>query len=158
MAVNLRIQRLSGFGLVFYALTVTFAGIDWIMSINPHWYSTLFGFLMMGGQGLSALAFTIIISRFLSQRAPMQELLKPHHFHDLGKLSLAFVMLWAYFNFSQFLLTYAANLIEELPYFLARTDHGWQYLAIFLVLFHFFVPFFMLLSRDNKRASHAAWS
>ncbi len=153
MAVNLRIQRLSGFGLVFYALTMTFAGIDWIMSINPHWYSTLFGFLMLGGQGLSALAFTIITSRFLSQRAPMQELLKPHHFHDLGKLSLAFVMLWAYFNFSQFLLTYAANLIEELPYFLARTDGGWQYLAIFLVLFHFFVPFFMLLSRDNKRAS-----
>jgi hypothetical protein len=153
MAVNLRIQRLSGFGLVFYALAMTFAGIDWIMSINPHWYSTLFGFLMLGGQGLSALAFTIIASRFLSQRAPMQEMLKPHHFHDLGKLSLAFVMLWAYFNFSQFLLTYAANLIEELPYFLARMNHGWQYLAIFLLVFHFAVPFFMLLSRDNKRAS-----
>ena len=153
MAVNLRIQRLSGFGLVFYALTMTFAGIDWIMSINPHWYSTLFGFLMLGGQGLSALAFTIICSRYLSQRAPMADLIKPHHFHDLGKLSLAFVMLWAYFNVSQFLLTYAANLIEELPYFLARTDHGWQYLAIFLVAFHFAVPFFMLLSRDNKRAS-----
>jgi hypothetical protein len=151
MAVNLPIQRLSGFGLVFYALTMTFAGIDWIMSINPHWYSTLFGFLMLGGQGLSALAFTIISSRLLSQRSPMSDLLKPHHFHDLGKLSLAFVMLWAYFNFSQFLLTYAANLIEELPYFLSRMDHGWQYLAIFLVLFHFFVPFFLLLSRDNKR-------
>ena len=153
MAVNLPIQRLSGFGLVFYALTMTFAGIDWIMSINPHWYSTLFGFLMLGGQGLSALSFTIIASRFLSQRAPMQELLKPHHFHDLGKLSLAFVMLWAYFNFSQFLLTYAANLIEELPYFLARMNHGWQYLAVFLVAFHFFVPFFLLLSRDNKRSA-----
>ena len=153
MSVNLKIQRLSGFGIVFYALTVTFAGIDWIMSLNPHWYSTLFGFLMMGGQGLSTLAFTIIISRYLSQRPPMQELLKPAHFHDLGKLSLAFTMLWAYFNFSQFLLTYAANLVEEVPYFLSRLDHGWQYLAIFLVLFHFFVPFFMLLSRDNKRAS-----
>ncbi len=153
MSVNLPIQRLSGFGLVFYALTVTFAGVDWIMSINPHWYSTLFGFLMMGGQGLSALTFTIIVSRYLSQRPPMSELLKPHHFHDLGKLSLAFVMLWAYFNFSQFLLTYAANLVEEVPYFLARMDHGWQYLAIFLVLFHFFVPFFLLLSRDNKRAA-----
>ena len=153
MRVNTSIQRLSGFGIVFYALTVTFAGIDWIMSINPHWYSTLFGFLMMGGQGLSTLAFTIIVSWFLSKRPPMQELLKPHHFHDLGKLSLAFTMLWAYFNFSQFLLTYAANLVEEVPYFLARMDHGWQYLAIFLVVFHFFVPFFMLLSRDNKRAS-----
>ena len=153
MTVNLPIQRLSGFGLVFYALTVTFAGIDWIMSLNPHWYSTLFGFLMMGGQGLSSLAATIIISRYLSQRPPMQELLKPSHFHDLGKLSLAFTMLWAYFNFSQFLLTYAANLVEEVPYFISRMSHGWQYLAIFLVLFHFFVPFFLLLSRDNKRAS-----
>ena len=160
--VNTAIQRLSGFGIVFYALTVTFAGIDWIMSINPHWYSTLFGFLMMGGQGLSTLAFTIIVSWFLSRRPPMQDLLKPHHFHDLGKLSLAFTMLWAYFNFSQFLLTYAANLVEEVPYFLARMDHGWQYLAIFLVVFHFFVPFFMLLSRDNKRQASrlvviAAW-
>jgi hypothetical protein len=153
MSVNLPIQRLSGFGLVFYALTVTFAGIDWIMSLNPHWYSTLFGFLMMGGQGLGALAFTIVASRYLSQKAPMSDILKPHHFHDLGKLSLAFVMLWAYFNFSQFLLTYAANLIEEVPYFLARMDHGWQYVAIFLILFHFFVPFFLLLSRDNKRFS-----
>ena len=92
----------------------------------------------------------------------MSELLKPHHFHDLGKLSLAFTMLWAYFNFSQFLLTYAANLVEEVPYFIARLNHGWQYLAIFLILFHFFVPFFLLLSRDNKRASSrlvmiAAW-
>jgi hypothetical protein len=153
MKVNLALQRLSGFGLVFYALTITFAGIDWIMSLNPHWYSTLFGFLMMGGQGLSTLAFTIIISHYLSQRPPMSEVLKPNHFHDLGKLSLAFTMLWAYFNFSQFLLTYAANLVEEVPYFLARTDHGWQYLAIFLILFHFFVPFFLLLSRDNKRSS-----
>jgi hypothetical protein len=162
MAVNLPIQRLSGFGIVFYALTVTFAGIDWIMSLNPHWYSTLFGFLMMGGQGLSSLAATIIIGHFLSKRPPMQQLLKPAHFHDLGKLALAFTMLWAYFNFSQFLLTYAANLVEEVPYFIARLDHGWQYLAIFLILFHFFVPFFLLLSRDNKRASTrlvmiAAW-
>ena len=110
-----RIQRLSGAGLVFYALAVTFAGIDWIMSLNPHWYSTLFGFLMMGGQGLAALAFTIVVSTFLVKREPMSGLLKPNHFHDLGKLMFAFVMLWAYFNFSQFLLTYAANLVEEIP-------------------------------------------
>jgi len=153
MGVNLPLQRLCGAGLVFYALSMTFAGVDWIMSINPHWYSTLFGFLMLGGQGLSALTFTIIASTILSKRAPMADLLKPHHFHDLGKLSLAFVMLWAYFNFSQFLLTYAANLVEEIPYFLTRLSHGWQYLAIFLLLFHFFVPFSLLLSRDNKRTS-----
>ena len=151
VAVNTRIQRLSGAGLVFYALAVTFAGVDWVMSLNPHWYSTIFGFLMIGGQGLAALAFTIIISAFLFRREPMAGLLKPHHFHDLGKLMFAFVMLWAYFNFSQYMLTFAANLVEEIPYMIARTSHGWQYLALFLVTFHFAVPWLLLLSRDLKR-------
>jgi hypothetical protein len=162
VSVNLTIQRLSGAGIVIYALTVTFAGIDWIMSINPHWYSTLFGFLMMGGQGLAALAFTIVISTILIKSEPMNSLLKPAHFHDLGKLMFAFVMLWAYFNFSQFLLTYAANLVEEIPYMVTRTSHGWQYLAVFLITFHFAVPWLLLLSRKTKRTPHrlvviAAW-
>jgi len=154
MSVNQRLQYLSGGGLVFYALAATFASIDWIMSINPHWYSTLFGFIFIGGQGLSALAFTIVVSTFLARRAPMATVLKPSHFHDLGKLSLAFVMLWAYFNFSQYMLVYAANLVEEIPYFIARISHGWQYLALFLVIFHFAVPFLLLLSRDLKRMPH----
>jgi hypothetical protein len=162
LGVNQTIQRLSGAGLVVYALTMTFAGVDWIMSLNPHWYSTLFGFLMMGGQGLAALAFTIVISTFLVKREPMIGLLKPHHFHDLGKLMFAFVMLWAYFNFSQFLLTYAANLIEEIPYMITRMSHGWQYLAVFLIVFHFAVPWLLLLSRQTKRTPErlviiAAW-
>jgi hypothetical protein len=162
LSVNMTIQRLSGAGLVIYALTVTFAGVDWIMALNPHWYSTLFGFLMMGGQGLSALAFTIVISTFLVKREPMATLLQPHHFHDLGKLMFAFVMLWAYFNFSQFLLTYAANLIEEIPYMIARMSHGWEYLAVFLIVFHFAVPWLLLLSRRTKRTPErlviiAAW-
>ena len=92
----------------------------------------------------------------------MSDLLKPNHFHDLGKLMFAFVMLWAYFNFSQYLLTYAANLIEEIPYFVTRHRHGWQYLALFLVVFHFAVPWLLLLSRDRKRNPYrlvwmAAW-
>ena len=149
-------QRLSGFGLVFYALTMTFAGIDWIMSINPHWYSTLFGFLMLGGQGLSALAFTIITSRFLSH-GRRSELLKPNHFHDLGKLSLAFVMLWAYFNFSQFLLTYAANLIEELPVFPGAHRPRLAVPGDLSVLFHFVVPFFCCC-RATTSALRRAWS
>ncbi len=151
MSVNMTIQRVSGAGIVFYAFSITAASIDWVMSLNPHWYSTLFGFIFLGGQGLSALAFTIVASTFLSRRPPMDQLLKPSHFHDLGKLSLAFVMIWAYFNFSQYLLIYAANLIEEIPYFTVRTGHGWQYAALFLVVFQFAVPFALLLSRDLKR-------
>ena len=161
-SVNLKLQRLSGAGLVAYALTVMFAGIDWIMVLNAHWYSSLFGFLSMGGQGLESLAFTIIVSAFLVKREPFLGFLKPHHFHDLGKLSLAFVMLYAYFNFSQYLLTYAANLVEEIPYMMTRVHHGWQFLALFLVVFHFALPFLMLLNRDLKRRPHrilwlAAW-
>ena len=146
----------SGAGLVFYALTVTFAGIDWIMSLNPHWYSTLFGFLMMGGQGLAALAFTIVVATFLFRREPMSRLLKPQHFHDLGKLMFAFVMLYAYFNFSQYMLTFAANLTEEIPYMTTRISNGWQYLALFLTIFHFAVPWFLLLSRNLKRNAASA--
>jgi hypothetical protein len=152
VAVSGRMQRLSGAGLVFYALTVTLAAVDWVMSLNPHWYSTLFGFIFIGGQGLASLAFTILVATVLRNREPMAGVLKPSHFHDLGKLSLAFVMLWAYFNFSQYLLIYAANLVEEIPYLIARITHGWQYLALFLVVFQFAVPFALLLSRDRKRA------
>jgi hypothetical protein len=154
MSVNLTLQYVSGGGIVFYAFAATFAAIDWIMSINPHWYSTLFGFIFIGGQGLSALAFTIVISAWLVQREPMAGLLKPSHFHDLGKLSLAFVMLWAYFNFSQYMLVFAANIVEEIPYFIARITHGWQFLALFLVVFQFAVPFLLLLSRDLKRTPY----
>ena len=152
VSANTKLQRVSGAGLVFYALTITFAAIDWIMALNPHWYSTLFGFLVLGGQGLSALAFTIVIARSLAGSEPMAGILKPSHFHDLGKLMFAFVMLWAYFNFSQYLLTYAANLAEEIPYMIARTTNGWQYLSLFLVIFHFAVPWLVLLSRDLKRS------
>ncbi len=154
LSVNMTLQRVSGAGLVFYALSITFAGIDWIMALNPHWYSTLFGFLLMAGQGLSAFAFTIVISRYLVGREPMSALLKPSHFHDLGKLMFAFVMLYAYFNFSQYLLTYAANLVEEIPYMIARINGGWQYMALFLAIFHFAVPWLVLLSRDVKRTPH----
>jgi hypothetical protein len=162
VAVNMRIQRLSGAGLVVYALTVTFAGVDWIMSLNPHWYSTLFGFLMMGGQGLAALAFTIVVATFLFKREPMSKLLKPQHFADLGKLTFAFIMLYAYFNFSQYMLTFAANLTEEVPYMTTRISGGWQYLALFLTIFHFAVPWLLLLSRNIKRSADrlvfiAAW-
>jgi hypothetical protein len=152
--VNLTLQRVSGAGLVAYAIAVMFAGIDWIMVLNPHWYSTLFGFLSMGGHGLEALAFTILISAYLVKQEPFFGFLKPHHFHDLGKLALAFVMLYAYFNFSQYLLTYAANLVEEIPYMVTRIHHGWQFVAIFLVVFHFTIPFLMLLNRDLKRRPH----
>ena len=145
------LQKLSGAGLVLYVITITFASIDWMMSTDPIYYSTIYGFLFLAGQGLSALSFTIIMASFLSRRQPMATVFKPSHFQDYGKLTLAFVMLWAYFNFSQYLLVYAANIVDEIPYFVTRISNGWEYLAIFLVLFQFAVPFALLLSRDLKR-------
>ena len=145
-------QRLSGGGLVFLALSITFVGVDWFMSLNPDFYSTMFGFLFMNYLGLAGLAFTIIMASYLRRTEPMGALFRPSHFADYGKLTLAFVMMWAYFQFSQYLLVYAANLEEEIPYVLTRIDGGWQYLAIFLVIFQFAVPFALLLSRPLKRS------
>jgi len=147
-----RMQRLSGGGLVLYGLTITFASVDWVMSLNPHWYSTIFGFIFMGSQGLAALAFTIAVAVMLSRSEPMAHVYRADHFHDLGKLLLAFVMLWAYFNFSQYLIIYSGNLVEEIPYYVARTRGGWGIVALILVVFHFALPFALLLSRDLKRS------
>ncbi len=149
-----KMQLLSGGGLVLYGLTITFAAVDWVMSLDPHWFSTMMGFLFMGGQGLIALAFVVIVATSLARRAPMDHVFKPVHFHDLGKLMLAFVMLWAYLNFSQFLIIYSGNLAEEVPYYMWRLSGGWQYVALLLVALHFALPFSMLLSRDLKRNSN----
>jgi hypothetical protein len=144
-------QKLSGGGLVFLALSITFVGVDWFMSLNPDFYSTMFGFLFMNYLGLAGLAFTIVMAAYLRKTEPMSALFRPSHFADYGKLTLAFVMMWAYFQFSQYLLVYAANLREEIPFVLTRIDGGWQYLALFLLIFQFVVPFCLLLSRPLKR-------
>ena len=144
-------QWLSGGGLVFLALSITFVGVDWFMSLNPDFYSTMFGFLFMNYLGLAGLAFTIIMAAYLRKVEPTGALFRPSHFADYGKLTLAFVMMWAYFQFSQYLLVYAANLKDEIPYVLTRIDGGWQYLALFLLVFQFVVPFCLLLSKPLKR-------
>jgi len=149
--LRLRFQGASGAGLVFYALTVTFASIDWVMSLNPHWSSTIYGVLFMGGQGLSALSFVIAISVLLARYPPMDRVLKPDYLHDLGKLLLAFVMLWAYFAFSQWLIIWSGNLTSEIPWYVARLRGGWQLIGLALIVFHFALPFMLLLSRDLKR-------
>jgi hypothetical protein len=146
-----RMQGISGPGIVFFGLTVTFAVTDWIMSLEPEWFSTIFGLLIMVGWGLSAFAFVIIAASRLANRPPLAGVIAPLHFHDLGKLLLAFVMIWAYFGFSQFLLIWYGNLPEEIPWYLKRMRGGWAYVGLVLVLFHFTVPFFLLLSRNLKR-------
>jgi len=146
-----KMAAISGPGLVFWGFSITFMAIDWVLSLDPHWFSTIFGMLFMAGQGLSSMAFLITLMVLLSYRDPMAQVLTPRHLHDLGKLLLALVMVWAYFSFSQFLIIWAGNLPEEIPWYLERLKGGWQYVALGLVVGHFALPFALLLSRDLKR-------
>ena len=148
-----KLSKLSGGGLLVYGLTVTFAMVDWTMSVNPHWFSTIWGMLYVGGQGLSAFAFGICVLAMLAQTAPLNRIITNHHFHDLGKLLFAFLMLWAYLSFSQFIIIWSANLPEEIPHYLNRWDNTWKFLSIFIVVGHFMVPYALLLSRDLKRST-----
>jgi hypothetical protein len=147
-----RLGRLAAPGLVLYAFTITFATIDWVMSLEPHWYSTIFGMIFMTGQGLSALAFATLVLVQLSRDAPFSTLLRVTTMRDVGNMVLAFVMLWAYTSFSQLLLIWAGNLPEEIPWYVHRLGVGWQWIALTLAVFHFFVPFVLLLMRRTKRA------
>ncbi len=146
-----RAQYIAAFGIVGYCLAVTFASVDWLMSLQPHWFSTIYGVYLMGSQGLSALAFLIVAALFLSRHEPMAGVIQPRHFHDWGKLLLAFVMLWAYFSFSQFLIIWSGNLPEEISFYLPRLQGGWGILMLAIVVFQFILPFGLLLSRDLKR-------
>jgi hypothetical protein len=146
-----KFAKLSGGGLVLYGLTVTFAMVDWTMSVNPHWFSTIWGLLYIGGQGLSAMAFAIVILIMLAETPPLNRVITPHHLHDLGKLLFAFLMLWAYLSFSQFLIIWSANLVEEIPHYLTRWDGGWQWVSVFVIVLQFALPYALLLSRDLKR-------
>ena len=148
--VELSRRKWSAAGLVVYVLTLTFTGVDWVMSLEPKWYSSMFGIAFLVGAGLSAFAFVTLFLCLLSPTQAMKDVLKWQHFRDLGNLMLAFTMLWAYTNFSQFLLIWYGNLKEETPYYLKRMHGGWGAMAAVLVLFHFFLPFFMLLMRSIK--------
>lgn len=146
-----RFRVLSGPGLVVFMLTVTFMSVDWVMSLDPHFYSTIFGILTVGGQGLTTLAFTILTLQALSQSKPFSQVTNAERFHDYGKLMLAFVMLWAYFNVSQLLIIWSANLPEEIPWYIERLQGHWAPWAVVVLLGHFVLPFVLLLSRDIKR-------
>jgi len=144
-------SRFSGPSMVFFALTVTFAVVDWMMMLDPHWFSTMWGLLFVAGWGLSCFCFCVAILASLSDTAPMNRVLGKRHFHDLGKLMLALTMVWAYFNFSQFLIIWAGNLPEETTWYLARMKGGWGYIGVILIVFHFAFPFLVLLQQDFKR-------
>ena len=150
-----RMRGLSALGLVLLFLTTTFAAVDWGMSLAPHWFSTIYGVLFIVGAALSALSFTIVLLARLAAEAPFKAALQPVTVHDLGKLLLAFTMLWGYVNFSQFLIVWSGNISEETPFYLNRMHGGWNVVAMVLIVFHFGLPFALLLSRSLKRNARA---
>jgi hypothetical protein len=150
-AVDRKLQHRSGGGLVLYALTTTFTSIDWVMSLEPHWYSTMYGVLFMVSQALGALALATFAVVRLWRHKPVSEFLGRRHLHDLGKMMFAFTMIWAYVNFSQYLIVWSGNLPEEIAWYLARFRGGWGWVGLAVLLFHFVLPFLLLLSRRANR-------
>jgi hypothetical protein len=148
---TLRFRAMSSIGLVIYSLTISFAVIDWVMSLQARWISTIYGLLFIAGEALSAFCFCVVIEHILGRRKPMSGYLTDTEVHDHGKFMLAFVMVWAYFNFSQWLIIWAGNLPDEIPWYVRRMNGGWETVGLFLVVFHFAVPFALLLSRQLKR-------
>jgi hypothetical protein len=138
-----------GLGLVF--LTATFAAIDWMMSLEPDWYSSIYGAMLITGWGLATFAAMTLVAAALRSQPELRPVARPRVFQDLASLMLAFVMLWAYTSFMQYLIIWSGNLSEEIPWYLRRSRGGWQLFVAILILFHFLAPFLLLLMRDLKR-------
>ena len=146
-----RAKIISGPGIVLYFLAMTFAAFDWAMSADPKWFSTMYGVIFIVSQGLSVLALAVLFTSWVRDCEPFKQFAKSNLFHDLGTLLFAVTMFWAYVSFSQFLIIWSANIAEETPWYLVRTDHGWQCGALSMALLGFFVPWFLLLMRRIKR-------
>jgi hypothetical protein len=146
-----RLQTLSGPGLVIYGLTVTFASVDWVMSLEPRWFSTIYGMIFMVTQALAAMSIVTIAVILLSTQKPLSDVVSKRVLNDYGNLLLTFTMLWAYLSFSQYIIIWSGNLQDEIPWYVSRASGGWAWVAMALIVFHFAVPFLLLLSRFVKR-------
>ena len=156
-----RFRVVSAPGLLLYVFLLGLASVDWLMSLDVHWYSTMFGFIMVAAEGLLGLSFAVAVLAWLTPREPMSSVVRAGDFHDLGKLMLAFVMLWTYFAFSQFLIIWAGNLPDEILFYLVRMRSGWAYVSLIVIIAQFGFPFALLLSatlkRHPKRLARVAW-
>jgi len=153
-AISGRMEALSAPGLILFGLTTTFAVVDWVMSLEPEWTSTMYGLIFLVIQVFTALAFSIVVARRFAEHEPLASVGSSSRFHDLGTLLFAFTMLWAYLSFSQFLIIWSGNLKSEIPWYMHRVMGEWAGVAAFLLVFHFFIPFLILLNRPLKRRKH----
>jgi hypothetical protein len=146
-----RLALISGIGLVIYSVTMTFAAVDWVMSLEPHWYSSIYGIVFLVGQLLGAMSFAVVVTAMLAEDESILAVMTPEHLHDIGNLLITSVLFWAYIAFSQFVIMWSGNLAEEIRWYVPRTQGGWGWMAVSIALFQFAVPFVLLLSQDIKR-------
>ncbi len=148
-----KLKKLAAPGVILYILAMTFAAIDWVMSLSPRWASTIYGFLFVAGQAIAAMGLMIAVIVLLAGSEPFNDIIKKRHLHDLAKLLFAFNMLWAYFAFSQLLIIWSGNQPEEISFYRSRLNGQWGVVAVIVLLFSFAIPFLLLLSRDVKRTA-----
>jgi hypothetical protein len=150
-----RMGLLSAIGLVIFGITITFASVDWLMSLQPAFHSSIFGPLLASGELLQALSFTLIILAFVVKYPPLAEVCSGDALNDLGSLLFSFLIIWAYMVFFQFMLIWIADLPTDVLWFLPRSEGGWYYVVWLIFIFNFAIPFFLLLMRDVKRDARA---
>ena len=148
---KIKARTLSGPGIVIYGLLGTFAAVDWIMSLEEHWYSTMFAVIIIIGQILAAFSFAVVMLTLFSGEEPIARIVTKAQYHQLGNLLLAFVMFWTYVSFGQLLIIYSGDLPHELDWYLHRISGNWKIVVAILGAFHFFVPFYLLLFRAVKK-------
>ena len=155
--ITVQMKKVSAYGMLLFAVTLTYASFDWLMSLDPHWYSTIFGVYFFSGGLLSFVALTILIALALRRKRILAETITVEHYHDLGKLLFAFVIFWTYIGFSQYFLIWYGNIPEETIWYLKRWEGSWKAVSMVLLFGHFVLPFVALLFRATKRASAALW-
>jgi hypothetical protein len=152
-----KMQQRAALGILLFALTYTFASFDWVMSLEPHWFSTIFGIYIFANSTLAVLCLTSLLYMLLRRNGFLREIVTVEHYHDIGRLIYGFIIFWTYITFSQFFLIWYANIPEETSWYLPRFQNGWEIVAIILVFGHFLIPLFGFMSRHVKRnlTSHA---
>lgn len=151
VSTAIHMHNVSAGGMAIYFITMSFASVDWIMSLEPHWISTVFGFMIVSGQAISGLCVLIVCVALIVNMPPFREKARKDHFNDLGNLLLTLVILWAYLAFAQLLVIWMGNKQDEIPWYVHRLSLGWWWIGLMLVVLHFFVPFIILLMRELKR-------
>ena len=145
-----KLSMWSGLGLVLFLITITVASVDWVMTIEPHWFSALWGAIFLVGEGLSTLCVMVVMIYWLMKGTPLFQSIETRYFRDIGNIMLAFTLFWAYTNYSQFMIQYSANLAEEATWQLHRTTFGWQYFGAVNIICHFALPFLFVLMSITK--------